>query len=211
MKEAGRFADQRVTDVRCTSKSLIVELFDGRTISVPLSWYPKLSTASEGERMGWQCSTDGYQIHWPQLGIPIISDDLLLGSAAPEARADVLIDQCEEPVSNDTGHHEKMLYVTSDEAHGHYSPDLSSAVRVTSAYGSAIVVIESSNGWVKTRVFSKIVWIEECHLSDSPPAERPLPFHERDAIYSSTPYRHVEIGARGGFFTRTKSGFRRYF
>jgi hypothetical protein len=49
-------ADERVKDVRCTDDALIVDLMDGRTISVPLAWYPRLANATAEERAEWRIS-----------------------------------------------------------------------------------------------------------------------------------------------------------
>ena len=57
-------ADERVADVTITDDHLSVRLMDGRTISVPLVWYPRLSNATKRQRDNWQISGGGYGIHW---------------------------------------------------------------------------------------------------------------------------------------------------
>ena len=60
--------------------SLIVDLIDGRTISVPLSWFPVLSQASESQLKGWELLGDGEGIHWPQLDEDLSVSGLLAGN-----------------------------------------------------------------------------------------------------------------------------------
>ena len=55
------------SNVRFSDDSLIVELHDGRTISVPILWFPRLSKASENQLNDWELLGDGDGIHWPQL------------------------------------------------------------------------------------------------------------------------------------------------
>jgi len=81
-----KVADERVLDVRCDAHSLIVDLMDGRTISVPLAWYPSLLHASEEERAKWEPCGGGYGIHWPDLDEDLSTDGLLRGAPAPRAQ-----------------------------------------------------------------------------------------------------------------------------
>ncbi|HSO07501.1 MAG TPA: DUF2442 domain-containing protein [Pelomicrobium sp.] len=76
-------ADERVKDVRFTEDSLVVDLMDGRTISVPLSWYPRLADASEDARAQWEPCGGGYGIHWPMLNEDLSTEGLLRGSPVP--------------------------------------------------------------------------------------------------------------------------------
>lgn len=78
-----RVADERVSDVRCTDESLIVDLMDGRTISVPLAWYPRLANATPEQRAEWQTCGGGYGIHWPQIDEDLSTEGLLRGASAP--------------------------------------------------------------------------------------------------------------------------------
>lgn len=55
------------TDVRVTRDLLVVALHDGRVVSVPLTWYPRLAEATPRERAGWQLIGPGIGIHWPAL------------------------------------------------------------------------------------------------------------------------------------------------
>jgi hypothetical protein len=53
---------ERVTDVECTEDKLTVDLADGRSISVPLAWYPRLLHATSQERLNWEIAGAGYGI-----------------------------------------------------------------------------------------------------------------------------------------------------
>ena len=78
-------ADERVADVRFTDDTLSVDLKDGRTISVPLAWYPRLLDASPEQRSRWQISGGGYGIHWPDIDEDLSTEGLLRGAPAPRA------------------------------------------------------------------------------------------------------------------------------
>jgi len=80
-----RLTDERVTDVHSTDDTLIVELMDGRTISVPLAWYPRLANGTPEQRANWQASAGGLGIHWPELDEDLSTAGLLRGTPAPKA------------------------------------------------------------------------------------------------------------------------------
>jgi hypothetical protein len=82
-------ADERVADVNFTADSLSVSLKDGRTITVPLAWYPKLLHASNDQRLNWKIAGAGYGIHWPDLDEDLSMEGLLRGAPAPERPAKV--------------------------------------------------------------------------------------------------------------------------
>lgn len=69
--------------VTFTETELKVELSDGRTLCVPLTWYPRLLGASPAEREDWQLLGDGAVIHWPQIDEDLSTAGLLLGAPAP--------------------------------------------------------------------------------------------------------------------------------
>lgn len=75
--------DERVEAVYFTRDALVVDLYDGRTISVPLSWYPKLLKATQKERSHWEICGGGYGIHWPQIDEDLSTEGLLRGASAP--------------------------------------------------------------------------------------------------------------------------------
>jgi hypothetical protein len=76
-------ADERVADLDITEDTLSVRLMDGRTISVPLVWYPRLLNATEAQKQNWQISGGGYGIHWPDVDEDLSTDGLLRGAPAP--------------------------------------------------------------------------------------------------------------------------------
>jgi hypothetical protein len=82
-------ADERVSKVSFTSDSLCVSLMDGRVISVPLTWYPKLLYASVDQRNNWKIAGGGYGIHWPDLDEDLSTESMLRGAPAPRHPAKV--------------------------------------------------------------------------------------------------------------------------
>lgn len=80
-----RITDERVADVRCDADSLVVDLMDGRTIAVPLAWYPRLLAATPEQRAGWEISGGGFGIHWPGIDEDLSTEGLLRGAPAPKA------------------------------------------------------------------------------------------------------------------------------
>ncbi|MBF0325694.1 MAG: DUF2442 domain-containing protein [Alphaproteobacteria bacterium] len=76
-------ADERVMTVRIDDAVLSVDLMDGRTISVPLAWYPRLLAASSSQREHWELAGGGYGIHWPELDEDLSTEGLLRGAPAP--------------------------------------------------------------------------------------------------------------------------------
>jgi hypothetical protein len=72
-------------DVRVTADCLIVELKDGRTVSVPLKWYPRLAEGTPRERRHWELIGPGIGIHWPDLDEDISVEALLSGLASNES------------------------------------------------------------------------------------------------------------------------------
>lgn len=72
--------------VTITDEKLIVELSDGRGISIPLAWYPRLLHGSLQERQNWQLLGDGYAIEWPELDEHIGIEGLLAGRHSGESQ-----------------------------------------------------------------------------------------------------------------------------
>lgn len=77
-------ADERVSEVQFSDDSLSVGLRDGRVISVPLAWYPRLLHATSKQRQNWKISGGGYGIHWPELDEDLSTEGLLRGAPAPK-------------------------------------------------------------------------------------------------------------------------------
>jgi hypothetical protein len=74
-------------DLTITSERLTVGLKDGRSLSIPLAWYPRLAQASEAERANWQLLGDGYAIEWPELDEHLGIAGLLAGRRSGESEA----------------------------------------------------------------------------------------------------------------------------
>lgn len=71
--------------IRLTDEKLIVDLVDGRSLVIPLSWYPRLLHASQDERQNWQILGDGYAIEWVDLDEHIGVEGLLAGRPSGES------------------------------------------------------------------------------------------------------------------------------
>jgi hypothetical protein len=76
--------DPVATGVRFTEADFIVELADGRLLSIPLAWYPRLAHATAQERANWQFLGHGYAIEWPDLDEHIGIEGLLAGRSSGE-------------------------------------------------------------------------------------------------------------------------------
>src|SRR5439155_1980265 len=77
--------DPVATKVALTADHLVVELADGRALTVPLAWYPRLLHGMETERQHWQILGDGYVIEWPDLDEHIGIEGLLAGRRSGES------------------------------------------------------------------------------------------------------------------------------
>ena len=73
---------ERVKNVHFTEDTLVVDLMDGRTIIVPLAWYPRLLDASPEQRRNWTLSSGGFGIHWPDMDEDLSTEGLLRGAPA---------------------------------------------------------------------------------------------------------------------------------
>ncbi len=76
---------ERVKDVHLSEETFSVDLVDGRTISVPYAWYPRLLHATPKERENWKICGGGFGIHWPDLDEDLSTEGLLRGAPAPPA------------------------------------------------------------------------------------------------------------------------------
>ncbi len=77
----------KAIDVTVSSDTLSVDLSDGRTISVPLEWYPRLSHATEKERSNWRLIGRGQGIHWEDIDEDISVEALLSGKPSSESQS----------------------------------------------------------------------------------------------------------------------------
>jgi hypothetical protein len=69
-----------------TDDTLTVDLVDGRTVSVPLAWYPRLAHGTSDERQNWRVTGRGEGIHWVDLDEDISVEGLLAGRASAESQ-----------------------------------------------------------------------------------------------------------------------------
>jgi hypothetical protein len=76
-------ADERVKDVHITENTLSVDLMDGRIITVPLTWFPRLLNATADQQCQWEICGGGYGIHWEEIDEDISTEGLLRGAPAP--------------------------------------------------------------------------------------------------------------------------------
>jgi hypothetical protein len=76
----------QANDVKIDEDSLTVTLIDGRVLSVPLLWYPRLLHGTSEERQNWEWIGDGEGIHWPDLDEDISNEGLVLGRRSGESQ-----------------------------------------------------------------------------------------------------------------------------
>jgi hypothetical protein len=79
-------AEARAIRVRTQRQNLVVELEDGRTLSVPLDWFPRLAAGTTRERGNWRMIGDGVGVHWPDLDEDISVRHLLEGRGSNESK-----------------------------------------------------------------------------------------------------------------------------
>jgi hypothetical protein len=72
--------------ITVSDESLVVDLVDGRTVSVPLAWYPRLHHGSTEERANWRLIGRGEGIHWPDLDEDLSVAGLLAGRGSGETQ-----------------------------------------------------------------------------------------------------------------------------
>ncbi len=76
----------RAQDVTVTDEAITVELSDGRSISVPLAWFPRLMHGTSDERSNWRLIGQGVGVHWPALDEDVSVENLLAGRASGESQ-----------------------------------------------------------------------------------------------------------------------------
>ena len=74
---------EKIVDVAVSEDDLTVEFLDGRTITVPLAWYPRLLHATREQRAKWEIAGAGFGIHWPEVDEDLSAEGLLRGAPAP--------------------------------------------------------------------------------------------------------------------------------
>lgn len=117
----------------------------------------------------------------------------------------------------------KFAYVVVDDAVCFYEPDISSAIRIVPPYGSEVEILSENENWVLLKWCGKEAWINRYFIENSLEQKREnkidpsliyrssgssLGSYYNKSYYSSG---NIEYGPRGGRYTRTKNGFRRYF
>jgi hypothetical protein len=76
----------RVLQVEVSEDTLIMDLDDGRSVSVPLAWYPRLLHATAEERLHWRIIGDGDGIHWLDLDEDISVENIIMGKPSGESQ-----------------------------------------------------------------------------------------------------------------------------
>lgn len=76
----------KLQQVTTTEDSLTIDLSDGRTVSVPIGWYPRLLHGTPQERNNWRLIGEGEGIHWPDLDEDINVENLLAGKPSGESQ-----------------------------------------------------------------------------------------------------------------------------
>lgn len=77
----------KATNVSVSDHTVTVDLSDGRTISVPITWYPRLATGTSDERGNWRLIGSGEGIHWPDLDEDISVEGLIAGRPSQESQS----------------------------------------------------------------------------------------------------------------------------
>jgi hypothetical protein len=72
-------------EVKVTGDALVVGLRDGRVVSVPITWYPRLAAATPSERRRWELVGPGIGIHWPAIDEDVSVEALLAGQGSNES------------------------------------------------------------------------------------------------------------------------------
>ena len=73
-------------ELQVTDDELIVSLADGRKLSVPIVWYPRLANATSEQRRNWEIIGPGVGFHWPDVDEDLSIEGMLLGAPAPGVR-----------------------------------------------------------------------------------------------------------------------------
>jgi Protein of unknown function (DUF2442) len=76
----------RVEGVRFEADAMTVTLADGRKISAPLAWFPRLLNATPQQRQNWTLAAGGHGIHWPDIDEDLSTEGLLRGTPAPASK-----------------------------------------------------------------------------------------------------------------------------
>lgn len=78
-----------IESVSFTEDSLIADLSDGRTITLPLAWHPRLTHATVAERENWRLIGRGEGIHWPELDEDVSIENIIIGRPSGETQRSI--------------------------------------------------------------------------------------------------------------------------
>lgn len=76
-----------IQEVTVTEETLTAALSDGRVISVPLAWFPRLVHARSEERSNWRLIGHGEGVHWPDLDEDLSTENIILGQPSGESQS----------------------------------------------------------------------------------------------------------------------------
>ena len=79
-------ADERIKEVEFTGTAIVVDLIDGRSIAVSLTWYPRLLNATPKQRSQWEICGGGYGLHWESIDEDLSIEGMLRGAPAPRSQ-----------------------------------------------------------------------------------------------------------------------------
>ena len=87
MSTLERVSEPLAVGLVVTENDLIVSLADGRSLSVPIAWYPRLANATPEQRQNWKILGPGVCFHWPDVDEDLSVEGMLLGAPAPGVRS----------------------------------------------------------------------------------------------------------------------------
>lgn len=87
MSTLERVSEPLAVGLVVTENDLIVSLADGRSLSVPIAWYPRLANATPEQRQNWEILGPGVGFHWPDVDEDLSVEGMLLGAPAPGVRS----------------------------------------------------------------------------------------------------------------------------
>lgn len=83
MSSSAVHSEPRAVSLEVTDDELVVSLADGRKLSVPIAWYPRLADASPEARRKWEFVGTGFGFHWPEIDEDLSVEGMLAGAPAP--------------------------------------------------------------------------------------------------------------------------------
>lgn len=89
MSTLERASEPLAVGLEVTNDELIVSLADGRKLSVPIAWYPRLANATPAQRRNWELIGPGVGFHWPDVDEDLSVEGMLRGAPAPGVRPQI--------------------------------------------------------------------------------------------------------------------------